>query len=154
MSIIAITILIIIVATLYIGSSYNNVKLIPDPTIAGVILEFDQNKENNNTLVTIDRIGEEEASLLCLTDWKDCCVNKSDLYGSWFLPNGSKVPVLTTSHEQFYVTRGNQTVGLNRAQNSSLKLSPGIYHCEMVDKNNFTHYLYAGIYPENEGNTM
>ena len=32
--------------------------------------------------------------------------------------------------------------------------SAGVYHCEMMDKNNITHYLYIGIYPENEGNKL
>lgn len=86
---------------------------------------------------------------MCLTDWKDCCNNESGIHGNWFLPNGSKVLAIRSA--PFYVTWGNQTVGLNHAPNGSLELSPGIYHCEMVDKNNVTHYLYAGIYPESEG---
>ena len=48
-----------------------------------------------------------------------------------------------------YITLGNQTVGLNTS--NGLELPTGIYHCEMMDKKNVTHYLYAGIYPENEG---
>ena len=39
-----------------------------------------------------------------------------------------------------------------------LNISPnfpsGIYHCEMMDRRNITHHLYAGIYSENEGISM
>lgn len=126
--------------------SNNNNQL--GPIVVGVIF---QHEESNNTLVTVDSIGEGEEALLCLTDWKDCCVNGSDIHGSWFLPNGSKVSA--TNKAQFYVTWGIQTVGLNRAESSNLMLptGAGIYYCEMMDKNNVTHYLYAGIYPENGG---
>ena len=43
-------------------------------------------------------------------------------------------------------------MGLNTR--NGLELPTGIYHCEMMDKKNVTHYLYAGIYPENEGNHL
>ena len=32
-----------------------------------------------------------------------------------------------------------------------LHVPTGVYHCEMMDKQNVTHYLYVGIYLENEG---
>ena len=117
--------------------------------IIGFKIEFVHNVRSNNSLITMNHIGEGEEALFCLTDQKDCCVNESDIHGSWFLPNGSKI--LSTSYAHFYVTHGNQTVGLNRAENSSLMFPTGIYHCEMINKNNDTQYLYAGIYPENEG---
>ena len=102
-------------------------------------------------MITTGNIGEGESTLFCSTDRSDCCDNESNIHGNWFLPNGSKV--LATNNTAAYVTRGNQTVGLNRVNNSnSLELLPsGVYHCEMMDKNNITHHLYVGIYHENEG---
>ena len=95
----------------------------------------------------MDNIRE---ALICSTDSVDCCTDHDEysIAGNWFLPNGSKIPP-TTSTQSLHITLGNQTVGLN--VNNSLQALTGIYHCEMMDKKNITHYLYAGIYPENEG---
>ena len=123
---------------------------------SGVKLEFKLSEISNNTLLTMDNIGEETGALFCSTDRKACCVNESDIHENWFLPNGSKV--LATNNTHFgaaYVTWGIQTVGLNRVNNdNSLNLPSGVYHCEMVDRNNVTHYLYVGIYHENEGKAV
>ena len=119
--------------------------------IAGVKLEHGPNKESNNTLITLDDIGERERILFCSTDREDCCTNELNIGGHWFLPNGSKV-LSRIDTQPFYIVLGNQTVGLNIMNSSELPI--GIYHCEMTDKKNVTHYLYAGIYPENEGTTL
>ena len=73
---------------------------------------------------------------------------------SWKLvlqvPNATKI--LTKSNTQsLHIMLGNQTVGLNIMNRLSAELPNGIYHCEMMDRNNNTHHLYAGIYPEDEG---
>ena len=80
-----------------------------------------------------------EKMLSCSTDRENCCYN---IPGSWFLPNGTKVP-------NTLIVLGNQTVELNITNNT--EFPRGIYHCEMMDRNNNTHHLYAGIYPEDEG---
>ena len=92
----------------------------------------------------MDNIGE---TLFCSTDREDCC-NEFNNAGNWFLPNGSQV-LTSTNTQSLYLILGNQTVGLNIMNSPELPI--GIYHCEMMDRNNVTHYLYAGIYPENEG---
>ena len=84
------------------------------------------------------------ASLFCSTDRENCCIDEFNIPGSWFLPNGSKVSTNTLS---LHITLGNQTVGLNISRD----LPTGIYHCELMDRDNVTHYLYAGIYPKYEG---
>ena len=76
--------------------------------------------------------------LFCSTDRENGDFN---IPGSWFLPDGSKIS------QSLHIALGNQTVGLNVSPN----LPSGIYHCEMMDRENFTHHLYAGIYPEDEG---
>ena len=90
---------------------------------------------------------EDEIVLFCSTDRENCCTDE----GKWFLPNGSNI-TLETSIQSLFITSRNQTVGLNITNNA--ELPSGIYHCEMMDRNNVTHHLYAGIYPENEGSYM
>ena len=86
--------------------------------------------------------------LFCSTDRKN---DEFNIPGSWFLPNGSKISSATTNTPSLYTALGNQTqsVGLNIT--NSAESPRGIYHCEMMDRNNNTHHLYAGIYLENEG---
>ena len=111
-------------------------------TIIGVSLEHGAKQQSNNTLIILDtNIGDDERMLFCSTDIEDCCTNELISFGEWFRPNGSEVGSPN-------VTSGNQTLGLSIMIGSEM---PGIYHCEMMDLNNVTHYLYVGIYPENEG---
>ena len=102
----------------------------------------------NNTLITVNGVGEGETALICSTDREDCCIDEFNIAGNWFLPNGSKI-LSTTNAQPLSIIMGNQTVGLNIT--NSIKLPNGIYHCKMMDKENITYHLYAGIYPENEG---
>ena len=91
-------------------------------------------------------------SLFCSTDREDCCNDEfNSTAGDWFLPNGSKITA-SSNTQSLYVLFGNKTVGLNfNFSNISSELSTGIYHCEMMDRENITHHLYAGIYPEDQG---
>jgi hypothetical protein len=88
-------------------------------------------------------------TLFCSTDREDCCTDKL-ISGNWFLPNGSNIITLGINYIQsLSIALGNQTVGLNIFNNPDLPT--GIYHCEMMDKENVPHHLYAGIYLENGG---
>ena len=111
--------------------------------VLGVKLEYGPNQETNNTLITVNGAQEGETVLFCSTDRE---YNEFNIPGSWFLPNGSKI--LSAPHHHINIALGNQTVGLNI---NIAELPSGIYHCEMMDKENITHHLYTGIYPENEG---
>ena len=112
----------------------------------GVRLEHGPNQERNNTLITVNGAQGDEQALLCSTDRKNCCNDELNLPGSWFLPNGSEISS-NTNTQSLHITLGNQTMGLN----ISPELPSGIYHCEMMDREDVTHHLYAGIYPEGEG---
>ena len=89
---------------------------------------------------------EDEKVLFCSTDREN---DELNIPGSWFLPNGSKISSVSTNTQSLHIALGNQTVGLNIT--NSAELPRGIYHCEMMDRENVTHHLYAGIYPEDEG---
>ena len=86
---------------------------------------------------------EDNAALFCSTDRKNCCIDELNISGRWLLPNGTKIP---NTHIN---SVGNQAVGLSIMNMADL--SSGIYHCEMMDREDVTHHLYAGIYPEGEG---
>ena len=90
---------------------------------------------------------EDNAALFCSTDRENCCIDEFNIPGSWFLPNGSKI---STNIQSLHIALGNQTVGLI----ISPDLPTGIYHCEMMDRDNVTHHLYVGIYHENEGTVL
>ena len=90
---------------------------------------------------------EEDNVLSCSTDRENCCIDEFNISGSWFLPNGSN---MLNNTQSLHITLGNQTVELNLSPD----LPSGIYHCEMMDRDNITHHLYAGIYPEDEGKCM
>ena len=119
-------------------------------TCSGVSLEHGPNNQlNNNSLVitTDDLIGDGDQRLLCATDRKLCCFAESD--GDWYLPNGTRISHLASSTQAFYVSRGNQTIGLN-SQNVN-EFPTGIYRCELTDDDNVTNHLYVGIYPQDAG---
>ena len=88
-----------------------------------------------------NNIEINETTLFCSTDRVDYWTDEFSIArsGNWFLPNGSEIASIT----------GNQTIGLNLTNNTNLPR--GIYHCEMMYRDNVTYHLYAGIYPEDEG---
>ena len=113
---------------------------------SGVKLERGSNEISNNTLLTVDNTG---VVLLSSTDRENCCTDEINITGNWFLPNGSNIITLGTNIQSLSIALGNQTVGLNIT--NSADFPTGIYHCEMMDREDVTHHLYAGIYPEDEG---
>ena len=115
--------------------------------LLGVKLEHGPNQESNNTLITVKMDGENSV-LFCSTDRENCCNDQLNIYlpGSWFLPDGSEISSnnIQSLHN---ITLGSQTMGLS----ISPELPTGIYHCEMMDREDVTYHLYAGIYSEDEG---
>ena len=138
---------------MYICALIYNDALESTHSHSGVRLEHGPNQESNNTLITVGSIGEGKKALFCSTDREDCCTNEYNIAGNWFLPNGSQVLSANNTQSFYNMMLGNQTVGLHINMNASngLELLTGIYHCEMTDEKNVTRYLYAGIYPEDEG---
>ena len=105
----------------------------------------------NNSLVTLEDIGEKNASLLCMTNFTACCrppytgENGSSL-GNWFFPNETRVFSNNYSSD-LYRDRGQMVVRMNRRGDGE----EGIYYCEMPDSMNVNQTIYIGVYNRNSG---
>ena len=109
----------------------------------------------NNSLVTLEDIGEHFNALLCITDLTACC-RRSDTggpfsLGNWFFPNGTRVPSSVVDENgtwwEFYRTRGQMVVHMNRRRGGVT----GIYRCVIPDALNVTQTIYLGVYKASTG---
>ena len=101
----------------------------------------------NNSLVTLEDIGEKNASLLCMTNLTACCRRPYTevSLGNWFFPNRTRVP--SGSSRDFYINRGQMVVKVNRREGEV----EGIYRCEILDSMNVTQTMYIGVYNTSTG---
>ena len=99
----------------------------------------------NNSIVTLEDIGEVDDALLCITNLTTCCL--SEFFGRWSFPNGTVVP---SSGDQwdFYRTRDPMVVLMHRRRGGV----EGIYYCEISDSMNVTQIMmYIGVYNTSTG---
>ena len=105
----------------------------------------------NNSLVTLEDIGEWSDALFCVTDQPACCrspyigVNVPAI-GNWYFPNGTRV-VSSSFQWDFQRTRGQSVVLLHRRRGGD----NGIYRCEIPDAMNVTQTIYIGVYTASTG---
>ena len=102
----------------------------------------------NNSLVTLEDIGDDDNALLCITDRSACCRHPytgemGPAIGDWFIPNGTRVP----STGDLWRTRGHMVVRMNRIRGGE----NGIYHCKIRDAMNVIQNLYIGVYTSSSG---
>ena len=105
----------------------------------------------NNSVVTLDDIGENDTALLCKTNQFACCrssiTNETWLVsGNWLFPNETRVPSLDNGTD-FYRDRGQMVVRLKRKRGGE----EGIYRCEIPDSMNVNQTLYIGVYTASHG---
>ena len=102
----------------------------------------------NNSIVTLEDIGEGRDALLCKTNLTACCrpPYTGDAIGNWFFPNGTRVPGLGSNWD-FYRTRGQMVVHLYRRIGGV----EGIYRCEITNAMNVIQTIYIGVYSANTG---
>ena len=105
----------------------------------------------NNSWVTLEDIGERDDSLLCTTNFAACRLppytgDNASVLGNWYFPNRTRVPSSGT-HWDFYITRGQMVVALNRRRGGV----EGIYHCEIPDSMNVPQTIYIGVYSTSSG---
>ena len=114
----------------------------------GVRFSLNGTTYQNNSIVTLEDIGEDDDALLCVTDLTTCCQPSSvNARGNWFFPNGTRVPSSGVKWD-FHRTRGQSVVLLQRRQGGV----EGIYHCMIPDAMNVDQTIYIGVY--NRTNTQ
>ena len=101
----------------------------------------------NNSIVTLEDIGEEETALHCMTNLTACCkLENGMVFGSWFFPNETRVPSQGYQWD-FYRTRDRMVIRLDRRRGGE----DGIYHCKIPDAMNVTQTIYIGVYTASSG---
>ena len=106
----------------------------------------------NNSLVTLENLGEGDDALHCITNDTDCCVKAFireggvEVYGNWYYPNHTRVPSVGSEWD-FFRTRGESVVNLHRRRGGDI----GIYRCQLPYVTNDTAYLYIGVYTATTG---
>ena len=111
----------------------------------------------NNSLVTLEDIGEWRDALLCVTDQPACCSRFytgeiGSALGNWFFPNGTTIVSFyanytTRTQWDFYRTRGQMIVHMHRRRGGE----NGIYSCEIPDIMNVAQTIYVGVYTASAG---
>ena len=97
----------------------------------------------NNSLVTLEDIGDGNDALNCKTNLTG--VNGS-VRGDWYFPDGTRV-LSTNDDSEIYGTRGEMAVRMNRRRGGE----EGIYHCEIPDSMNVNQTIYIGVYNTSSG---
>lgn len=103
----------------------------------------------NNDVVTLESISEGSSSLLCYTNYIQCC--KASSAGEWYFPNGTRVGTMGGGGD-FYRNRGPVVVRLNRRNNAVMPT--GVFRCEVPDASITTQSIYVGIYPQGVGTIL
>ena len=128
-------------------------------SVADAVFSLNGTIYHNNSIVTLEDIGDDDTALLCMTNLTACCQlpypgENGSAIGSWFFPNGTRVPSVIadetsgeTSGElwDFYSEGGEMVVCLNRGEGGE----EGIYRCEISTSMNVTQSIYIGVYTAN-----
>ena len=126
----------------------------PFPGAGDVWFSLNGTTYQNNSVVTLENIGEDDDALLCRTDITDCCRPPSGdiTLGNWFFPNGTRV-VSSGDQWDFHRTRGRSVVLLHRRRGGE----DGIYRCEIPvpqsDAAGANQTIFIGVYTANTGKT-
>ena len=114
-------------------------------TGAGVGLRFILRSRayQNNSLVSLEDIGEGRDALYCITNKSACCrpPYTPTALGNWFFPNGTRV-LSSGARWDFHRTRGQMVVLLQRRRGGE----NGIYRCVVPDATNDIQTIYIGVY--------
>ena len=122
------------------------------PGVGDVWLSLNSTTYQNNSIVTLEDIGEgEKDALLCNTNLTACCRppysgENGSSNGNWYFPNGSsRIPSRGNLDSTFYRTRGQMVVRMHRRRGGE----DGIYRCEIPDSVNVVQTIYIGLYTTN-----
>lgn len=104
---------------------------------------------SNHSYISLEELGQGHFdSLICLTD-KDI-FNIRPRQGEWYFPNGTRVPI-ENGGWIFYRNRDLKMVRLH--QKYATDSVSGMFRCEVNGSLNISYVLYAGIFPDNQGNS-
>ena len=125
------------------------------PGAGNVSFSLNGTTYQNNSLVTLENIGEGDDALLCLTDQTACCRHPltsemEPAIGNWSFPNGTTLPSEITASGvrwDFYSTSGEMVKYMNRRRGGVT----GIYSCVIPDAMNVTKTIYIGVYTASTG---
>ena len=122
------------------------------PDAGKVWFSLNDTTYQNNSLVSLDDIGENDTALLCKTNFTACCWQPETdsnwlVPGNWFFPNKTEVPNVVANETidltwDFYRDRDQFVVRMNRRRGGE----KGIYRCEISDSTNITQTIYIGVY--------
>ena len=130
----------------------------------GIYFSLRDTTYQNNSLVTLEDIGENSDALHCMTDYIACCGRSESpggvVLGDWHYPNGTRVPntILNYSYAynysyrqlyiwDFYRNRGPSVVRMHRREGGV----NGIYHCVIPDTTGVNQTIYIGMYTASTG---
>ena len=118
------------------------------PGAGDVWFSLDGTTYQNNSIVTLEDIGESSNALLCKTNLTACCnpPYTESARGDWFFSNGTRV-ASTSAWWDFHRNRGQMVVRMHRTRGGE----DGIYRCEIPDSMNVTQTIYIGVYTANTG---
>ena len=105
----------------------------------------------NNSVITLDDVGEGQYALCCITDQPNCCRPRlGRVLGNWFFPNGTRVPS-SGNQWDFHRTRGESVVRLQRRRGGA----DGIYRCVIPvpqsDAEDVNQTIFIGVYAASTG---
>ena len=105
---------------------------------------------SNNSVVSLEDVGVDEAALLCLTETNRTLMGTRT--GEWYYPDGVQVSTRGSS-DTMYRNRGDGIVLLHRRKNDDYfyyyyydSAVEGKYRCEIPDKNGALKFLYIHLY--------
>ena len=106
----------------------------------------------NNSIVTLEDIGEDDDALFCMTNLSACCRSHGSASGNWYFPNTTRVPsdmdhINRSLTWDIYRTREHMVVYMHRRRGGE----KGIYYCEIHDSMNVMQTIYIGVYTAGTG---
>ena len=104
----------------------------------------------NNSVVSLEEVGVDEAALLCLTETNKTLKGTGE--GEWYYPNGDQVSTRGSrgSGDNMYRNRGDGIVLLHHYYNYNNAIE-GRYRCKIPDKNGSFRSLYIHLF-NSDGN--
>ena len=96
----------------------------------------------NNSIISLQEVGEGDNALICHTNKQDCCDTLPNRLGEFYYPNGEQVPIRNRGDE-FYRQRGDGEIYLNRRIETTSPV--GRYSCVIPDATQVSQTLYIDL---------